>query len=99
MLQRQLEQSRPPLAECGGAARLFVVAPPDFDLNELRAQFAKLTNDPVTLVQDSNNELVICHEIEQIPLDNVLAQLIGSRQDILELARRLHTRRDVNWSL
>jgi len=76
-----------------------VIAPPDLSTTELSVQLSKLTNDQLTIVQDSIAELVICYELEQIPVDNVLAKLIGTREDILEVARRLHTRIDVPWSL
>jgi hypothetical protein len=98
-LQRLLEKALPRLATCGGARRLMVIAPPDLSTTELRAQLSKLTNDQLTIVQDSIGELVVCYEVEQIPIDNVLAKLIGTREDILEVARRLHTRIDVSWSL
>ncbi|MBM4002160.1 MAG: hypothetical protein FJ295_02570 [Planctomycetes bacterium] len=98
-LQRLLEKALPRLAACGGARRLMVIAPPDLSTTELSVQLSKLTNDQLTIVQDSIAELVICYELEQIPVDNVLAKLIGTREDILEVARRLHTRIDVPWSL
>ena len=98
-LQRLLEKALPRLATCGGARRLMVIAPPDLSTTELRAQLSKLTNDQLTIVQDRIGELVVCYEVEQIPIDNVLAKLIGTREDILEVARRLHTRIDVSWSL
>ena len=98
-IKQLLEHGRPRLAECGGALRWFVVAPPDLETDELNRQLGSIVSDPVTIIRDNVSELTICCEAERIPIDNVMAKLVGSRQDILAVARRLHTRKDVPWEL
>lgn len=89
----------PLLSDCGGAQRLVVVAPETAKAEGLSAQFARSSPAPTTVVQDQSGDLYVCCEVEQVPLTNVLAKLVGNRSDILDVARRLHTRCDVSWSL
>lgn len=89
----------PILHECGGLPRLIVVAPTEARNEDFSESLADLPNAPRTVVNDQDPQLVVCCEVEQIPLANVLAKLVGNRGDLLDVARRLHVRSDVPWSL
>jgi hypothetical protein len=86
------------LRSCGGARRMLVVAPPGISRQSLIEAESELSEASTTYVEHAQREIIVCHEVEDVPLKNVIAFLTGSRRDYLELADRLHTRLDVEWA-
>jgi len=86
------------LRSCGGARRTLVVAPPGVSPQGLIEAGSDLCEASSTFVQHAQREIIICQEIEDVPLRNVVALLTDSRREYPELAERLHTRIDVDWT-
>lgn len=97
-LRAGLEAARPPLPDCGGARRLLLVAPGDVPSTELVKQLSEEVSEPPTVIADKENEVLLCYEMEQLPLRRVAAAVLDRRFKNVEVASRLHTRIDVPWS-
>ena len=97
-LRAGLEAAMPLLSDCGGARRLLLVAPGDLPSTELVKQLSEEVSEPPTVVADKENEVLLCYEMEQLPLRRVAAAVLDRRFKNVEVASRLHTRIDVTWS-
>jgi hypothetical protein len=93
-----LEAATPKLLPCARAKRLLLVARKGDTANQIRSFVEQETANRCSMAYDSDNEIVICHEVEGMPYENVAAHLIGNRRRYAELASRLHTRVDVDWT-
>ena len=45
----------------------------------------------------STGEVLLCYEAEELSLRHVAERLSQGRSDLLAIARRVHTRTDVDW--
>ncbi len=97
-LRAGLEAAGSSLPDCGGARRLLLVAPGDVPSAELVKQLSEEVSEPPTVVVDKENEVLLCYEMEQLPLRRVAAAVLDHRFKNVEVASRLHTRIDVPWS-
>jgi hypothetical protein len=99
-LQEALHEASPRLADCGGARRLLLTAPRsiagDLLVNGLRA--GGEAGPAPTVVPDTENDVLLCYEVEQLSVRRVAAALLDQRFQYVEAAARLHTRIDVRWS-
>ncbi len=93
-----LQAAMPSLPECGGARRLLLFTPNDLSSAELIQRISDAVATPPTVVADKENEVLLCYEMEQLPLRRVAAALLDQRFQNVEVASRLHTRVDVHWS-
>ncbi len=96
-LRAGLEAVRTPLANCGGARRLLLVVPGDMPSAELARHLSQHVSQPPTVVADQENEVLVCCELEQVPIRQVAAAVAAGRMKTVEVAARLHTRIDVPW--
>jgi serine/threonine protein kinase len=89
----------PRLRECGGDSRFLLVAPPSAGTwpDTWRQPFEAAAGVSATLAAGTDNALVVCCEMQRVPLQNVAAHLVGTRSDLVKVANRLHTRIDVEW--
>jgi len=92
-----LRAATPLLPNCGGARRLLLVTPDDLSPVELLKQISNAVLEPPTVVADKENEVLLCYEMEQLPLRRVAAAVLDQRFQNVEVASRLHTRVDVSW--
>jgi hypothetical protein len=51
-----------------------------------------------TVVIDDEADLLVCYEVEELPLPRVAAAVLDQRFQAVEAASRLHTRSDVPWT-
>lgn len=93
-----LEEAMPPLVECGANYRLLVTAGNQELLNRIKQSRGQQMIDQPTIVPDSDDEVVVCYELENIPLENVVQGITGLRPDFDKLSRRLRTRQDIGWT-
>jgi hypothetical protein len=93
-----LQAAKPSLPECGGARRLLLLTPNDSPSAELMKRISDEVPTPPTVVADKENEMLLCYEMEQLPLGRVAAAVLDQRFQNVEVASRLHTRIDVRWS-
>ncbi len=97
-LRAWLEAARPPLAVCGGGRRTVLVCPKACDAARLVEAVAKESGQRPVVLPDSDIDLVLCVEVEGIPLLRAATSLLSDRPDCADIASRLHTRTDVPWS-
>ncbi len=98
-LQRELEAAMPRiLPRSGGASRLLVAVPEHSSSKEIVKCLEGQFNESPTIVQATRGDVVVCYEVEQVPLVAVASSLIQSRPDCADLVAHLHTRTDVNWT-
>jgi serine/threonine protein kinase len=90
--------TREPLESCGGARRLLLAGPDPAVLSPLRERLQQVTGESVTTIQTPEREILLCCEAEQISFESVATRLLTSQPNCRELASRLHTRIDVDWS-
>ena len=98
LLRKCLKVATPRLLECGGAKRLLVSVSKELDSSRLRDEIRQVSNDEPTVVSVEDGDMTLCYEAEQISLESVASKLIDNRPDYAQMASRLHTRVDVNWS-
>jgi hypothetical protein len=96
-LAEKCRGASPQLVACGGARQTLVLAPPAINRDRLLEANQDMPADAVTFVEHAGNEIVVCQEISELPINRVMKQLIGSRKDYPDLADRLHTRIDIEW--
>jgi len=94
----EVRTSAPLLRSCGGTRRILVVSPPDVSRQRVLEADSDISEASTTFVDEAGREMVVCHEVDEVPMKNVVAFLTGSRCDYLEIADRLHTRIDVDWT-
>jgi hypothetical protein len=87
----------PRLDGCGGGRRLLVVLPESNQVDRL-ADLARQSHEPgPTIMLDSDRDIVFCYENERIPLLSVAERIVRDHPHCVEIARRIHTRIDVEW--
>lgn len=94
-----VRSAMPLLLECGGEFRYLLVAPEcatDWPANWSQ-QFEEAAGGSVSMIAGTEDSLVVCCESQRVPLQNVVAHLVGTRNDLAKVAGRLHTRIDVEW--
>lgn len=97
-VREHLRQATPRILACGGAKRLLLIAPDQPLADRIQEQIWQETTDKPTVLVDPQAPVLACYEVEDVPVNDILRLLVGSRADYLELAARLHTRSDVDWS-
>ena len=98
VVQELVHQARPCFAESGGAQRLLVITPDSLKDGRLADEIQRTAGQEPTSVPDQDGDVVVCYDREQVSLEQIAARIIGARRDYIEIARRLHTRADVEWS-
>ncbi|MBL8830144.1 MAG: protein kinase [Planctomycetaceae bacterium] len=82
---------------CGGVRRL-VVLPESQRPNETIAECEAAVGGACTVLFDPTAQPALCIEGADIPLRQILDEVSEGRNDIAQVAERLHTRIDVEWS-
>lgn len=96
-MQAWIDGSTPKLMDCGGAKRMLMVVGDPSEIAPIKQRIERASGDDVTAVACPGSDMLLCCEMERIPLDSIAASLIGGRREYAELASRLHTRIDVDW--
>jgi eukaryotic-like serine/threonine-protein kinase len=96
-LAERCSGANPQLIACGGARQTLVLGPSTMNRDQLLEANQGIPADSVTLVEHGRNEIVICQEISEVPVNRMMKDLIGARTDYSDLADRLHTRIDIEW--
>ena len=98
-LQRELEAATPRLLpRCGGASRLLLAVPEESSATTIAKCLEEQFNETPSIVRATHGDVVVCYEVEQIPLVTIATTLIQSRPDCADLVAHLHTRNDVDWT-
>lgn len=98
-----IEQGRqgaiPKLLSLGGDKRLLLVVPKELDPTPIAKEILKASGEQINIVEDSYTGFAFCYEVESIPLQGIFNRLIRQRHDCQELANRLHTRINTNFTV
>ena len=97
-LEASLEAAAPRLHDCGGSKRLLLVLPEASDPAPVRQVLENDFQETASVVFDSDGDMVLCCEVEQLPLVAAAVRITDNRADYIQAAARLHTRVDVKWT-
>lgn len=95
--QAALEAVRPPLLECGGKQRLYLVCRNKLEQQTLQAQLQNTEDLEITTILARSSMPMFVHEAQDIQLKNILAWLDALTGDDGRICDRLATRCDVQW--
>ena len=97
-VQRYVQTAWPSVLDCGGAKRLLLVMPDCPSAARLPEIIEQQRSEKSTVVFDSDCDVVACYEGEGVDLSNVAAAIAHNDPRCAEVAHRLHTRVDVEWT-
>ncbi|WP_182866216.1 protein kinase domain-containing protein [Rhodopirellula sp. JC639] len=92
------EAVRPPLLECGGKQRVYLVCRDKTEQRTLLSQLPKDEMSSLTTIHAKASMPMLVHEAQDIELDNVLSWLDALTGDDGRISDRLITRCDIDWS-
>ncbi|MEM6470162.1 MAG: tubulin-like doman-containing protein [Planctomycetota bacterium] len=96
-LDAAVEAVRPPLLECGGWQRLFLLCGTAVEKESLLAEWPKEETQPVNALVGRGAIPTLIHEAEGIELSRVLDWLDSLTGDDGKISARLASRCDVEW--
>lgn len=96
-LHRCVDAAMPPGSDESAVARLLLILPENMTEQCIPASLLKESNPPTTIVRGTGDDLIVCREVEGLHVQRVSANLVQYRRDYIEIAKRLHTRIDVDW--
>ena len=97
-LGEQLKHAQPSIADCGGASRLLVGLPRLAEESNLPKLIADEFDVKPCSINRTVGDLVVCCETDQILLANLAFSILKASPEITELANRIATRNDIEWS-
>ncbi|MEL6107029.1 MAG: tubulin-like doman-containing protein [Planctomycetota bacterium] len=97
-VEAALQAVRPPLLDCGGKQRVYLICRDQAELAQMEAQLPKDCEFSITKVVDRSAAPMLVHEAQQIELKNVIEWLETLTGDDGRISARLSTRTDVDWS-
>lgn len=96
-LRRMIASALDSQSHPGGVARLLVATPAAGTCSHLLEEVRAIAGAHPGWSATTSGNLVMAAEIEDVPLAGVAQQMLSTRSDCLELARRLTSRCDVEW--
>lgn len=98
LFTRLLKDAQPSLAKVGGLRRTYVLLPEKASKALSASELSNALNKtPISLLPSRNNEVVFLVDVRVASLAKAAAWLIEGRADLADVARRLHTRADIDW--
>jgi hypothetical protein len=97
-LQSAMETAKPRFLASGGIQHFIAVLPSGPDTQRHTEEIRHALDPDASVLVCPNNELTMCYEGAGISLAHLAVDLIQGRRDYVELAERVHTRHDVEWS-
>ena len=97
-IQNCLDAAQSKFSDCGGARRLLAILPRTAEQSPLVDLLREKLVPPATVGYDAGADVHLLYELERLPIKLVAGRLTESRNDFAEIAGRLHTRVDVEWS-
>lgn len=98
LLPAWVDRATPCLPGGVAARRLIVCAAAQSSANELCASIADLCGQSSNLVTGDDAGLALIYETEQVSLAQFAAGIAEYRSEYADVARRLHTRVDIDWA-
>ena len=97
LLRSSLAAATPKLLACGGAKRLLLATTDEGVAAPLKEILQNELHEQASLAAGSPGEVVLCYEVEQVPLEVAAVTLVEENSEYAQIAARLHTRVDVAW--
>jgi hypothetical protein len=97
-LQSVVDAATPKFISAGGAKHLVAILPGGPDAGNRANEVRQAINSSASVLVTNDNEITMCCEGTALSLAHIAVNLIQGRRDYLELAERVHTRHDVDWS-
>ena len=88
---------RPPLLECGGKQRLYLICRDKLEQEKYESQLPSSDELSVTTILARSSIPMLVHEAQGIQLKNVLSWLDSLTGGDGQISRRLATRCDIDW--
>jgi len=96
-LRRWIEAALPGQFDQPNRSRLMLLLAKPVPDAEAEAQLKSLTERPLIALSAPEFDLTACCEVEGTPFSPLMNALVEDNPRYIELARRLHTRTDVEW--
>ena len=96
-MRRHLNSAQPKLLLSGGATRILIATPARSNSKAINECFRELGENP-TIVASTCGDIVVCYEVEQVPLSNVAVNLIQGSVKSADYVARIRTRTDVDFT-
>jgi hypothetical protein len=97
-LRAHVAAATPSLTQFGGGRRVMVIVPPEAASAVSADQLSEAIGAPATIVAGDDNNLLVCVEASELPIQHVAVHLVQCRRDRVEFAQRVHSRTDVLWT-
>ena len=93
-LDRFMQTAWPKALDTGGAK---LVMPESVTAELLPLIIEQTRHEKPTVINGSGGEVIACYEAEQLDLARVAASIVADDPNCISVARRLHTRTDIEW--
>lgn len=87
----------PVLSGCGGRRRALLAAGAEMLPEGFGERLSAELPQPATEILQDDSDVLLCREVGEMPLRHVASRLLDGRFQVLEAAKRLHTRVDIDW--
>lgn len=93
-----LESANPMLDQCGGTSRLVVAIPERSPGDTIAGAIEDFSMVKIQSVRATSGALVLIQETEDVEIPTITRRLVEKLPDCLEIAKRIRTRSDIEWS-
>lgn len=97
-VQAAIDAVRPPLLECGGKQRLYLICRDKCEQEKFESELADSKDSTLTTILARSSMPMLVHEAQGIELKNVLSWLDALTGDNGKISDRLATRCDIDWA-
>ncbi len=88
----------PALSTCGGSRRLVIAVPQRAPIPLIAGILQQKMEQAANVIPSTCGELIVCTEMENLPIEHVAAKILLTQPDCAELIGRIRSRTDVDWS-
>ena len=96
-LNHKISVARPEVDNCGGSMRMMLGLPTFSEANAVVHLVQNHFQMKQKAINGTYGNFVICFECEDVSLASVAFRLLEDRPDAVELVKRLHSRKDIDW--
>lgn len=91
-----VRQADPRIGPCGGQKRMMLLTSEQFDSTRLADEVGEVNGHQPTVVRDGAQDFFLCNELGHLTLSGIANHLVRHRADLIETAKRLRTRVNVD---
>lgn len=88
----------PGLASCGGSRRLMIAVSQRAPIPYIAGILQEKLEQAANVIPATCGELIVCTEMDNVPIEHVAAKILLTQPDCAELIERIPSRTDVDWS-